>query len=38
MREETAHRVRAGDAGALATLGSFAPTAQKSMMVVIKLD
>jgi hypothetical protein len=34
----TAHRVRAGDVGALATLGSFAPTNWKNRMTVINLD
>jgi hypothetical protein len=35
-KEETVHR--AGDAGAPATLGSFAPTDRKSRMTVINLD
>jgi hypothetical protein len=38
MKEETAHRVRAGDVGTVATLGSFAATDQKSRMMVINLD
>jgi hypothetical protein len=37
-KDETAHRVRAGDVGALATLGSFVPTDWKSIMMVINLD
>jgi hypothetical protein len=37
-KEETAHRVRAGDVGALATLGSFDPTDRKSRMLVINLN
>jgi hypothetical protein len=35
MKEEPACRVRAGEVGAPATLGSFAPTNQKSRMMVI---
>jgi hypothetical protein len=35
-KEETAHRLRARDVGAPATLGSFAFTDRKSGMVVIK--
>jgi hypothetical protein len=31
-KEQTAHRVRAGDIGTVAILGSFAPTDQKSRM------
>jgi hypothetical protein len=38
MKEETAHRVRARDEGAPATLDSFTPTVQKSRMMVINLD
>jgi hypothetical protein len=38
MKEETAHRVRAGDTGTLAALGSFAATSRKSRMMVINLD
>jgi uncharacterized cupin superfamily protein len=37
-KEEAAHRVRAGDVGAQATLGSLAPTDRKSRMMVIHLD
>jgi hypothetical protein len=36
--KETAHRVRAGDVSAPATLGSFVPTDRKSRMMVINLD
>jgi hypothetical protein len=38
MKEETAHRVRAGDVGASATLRSFACTEWKRRMMVIHLD
>jgi uncharacterized cupin superfamily protein len=37
-KEESAHRVRAGDVGATTTLGSFACTEQKRMMMVVHLD
>jgi hypothetical protein len=37
-KEKTAHRVRAGNVGAPATLGSFAPTDRKNRMMVINLD
>jgi hypothetical protein len=37
MKEEMAHR-GAMNVGALTTLGTFAPTDQKSRMMVIKLD
>jgi hypothetical protein len=37
-KEKTAHRVRAGDVGALTTLGTFARTDQKRKMIVIRLD
>jgi hypothetical protein len=36
--EETAHRVKAIDVGALTTLGSFACTKWKRRMMVIHLD
>jgi hypothetical protein len=35
--KETAHRIEAGNVGALVTLGSFAPTDRKSRMKVINL-
>jgi hypothetical protein len=38
LKEETVHEVRARDVRALATLGSPAPTNQKSRMMVIKMD
>jgi hypothetical protein len=37
-KEEMAHRVRAGDLGALITLGSFACTEHKRRMMVEHLD
>jgi hypothetical protein len=38
MKEETAHRVIAGDVGASAIPRSFAPTDRNSGMMVINLD
>ena len=38
LKEKTAHRVRAGDVGALTTHGTFAHTDQKRKMIVIRLD
>jgi hypothetical protein len=38
MEKETAHRVRDGDVGALASLSSFSPTNWKNRMMVINLD
>jgi hypothetical protein len=38
IKDETAHRVRTRGVGALTTLGSFACTEQKRMMMVINLD
>jgi hypothetical protein len=38
MEKETAHRVRARDVGAPATLGSFVPTDWKNRMMVINPD
>jgi hypothetical protein len=37
-KEETAHGVRAGDVGAPATLGTFAPLYRKSRIMVVHLD
>jgi hypothetical protein len=37
-KEETAHRVRTGDVGALTILGSFVSTKRKRRMMVINLD
>jgi hypothetical protein len=38
MEKETAHKIRAGDVGAPATLGSIAPTDWKNRVMVINLD
>jgi hypothetical protein len=37
MKEETSHRVRTGNAGALDTVGSFVPTNRKSRIMVLYL-